>query len=339
MAGQDSHDNDDPRPRHRAMRLVGLTACAVALLWPVGVLLWPNRPYLADLISTWVHLWVGVCALVAVAAALLRWWRLTGIAAVAMVLMAAMVFAARYPLAARVGLDTQGVHLRLVHYNAYGTHNPTPEAFIDWALSKKPDLIGIIEAAEVLKRHPRLLAELPHLQAVGYYKEPLYSRWPLEPVQLKTWDMKIIARENARFYKSWVVLPNDRRVAVFRIHPRSPRRSDTWSHNRRHIEVFHDYCQVFRKETGRPIISLGDYNATPSSAAMEWYRQRGLVTDTNRNLIARGTWPAAAPVALAAQIDYIFVTPEFRVVDFEIGPDLGSDHRPIFAEVALLPQQ
>jgi hypothetical protein len=36
-------------------------------------------------------------------------------------------------------------------------------------------------------------------------------------------------------------------------------------------------------------------------------------------------------------LDHIFLSPEFRLIDFRRGPDIGSDHFPVFLSVSFEP--
>lgn len=49
-----------------------------------------------------------------------------------------------------------------------------------------------------------------------------------------------------------------------------------------------------------------------------------------RRAVTGRTWPAHRP---HSQIDHILVTPSVRVLDQRVGPDVGSDHRPVLATV------
>lgn len=81
-----------------------------------------------------------------------------------------------------------------------------------------------------------------------------------------------------------------------------------------------------------PTLVLGDLNAPPDAPEL-------------RPLLARlrdawpadagpgGTYPAAAPVK---RIDYVLVSPHFRVRGARVPPTDASDHRPVVAELVLL---
>jgi len=85
------------------------------------------------------------------------------------------------------------------------------------------------------------------------------------------------------------------------------------------------------RRSAEPVLLLGDLNATPWSAGM-----RALTGGSGLLLpSARFTWQPSwmADTPLAIPIDHALATAPLVVLRREIGPDVGSDHRPIIAEV------
>ena len=81
----------------------------------------------------------------------------------------------------------------------------------------------------------------------------------------------------------------------------------------------------------RPLIVAGDFNATPWSHAMTPLFELGL-RDT---MLGRGfsaTWQRDIPI-FAIPIDHILIGGQVRICDRWTGPDLGSDHRPVVADL------
>jgi endonuclease/exonuclease/phosphatase (EEP) superfamily protein YafD len=78
----------------------------------------------------------------------------------------------------------------------------------------------------------------------------------------------------------------------------------------------------------RRTVLAGDLNAPPWAPVLrELLATTGLV-DSGRGFGLQPTWPAPlAPVGIP--IDHVLVSPDVAVVEREVGPDLGSDHRPV----------
>lgn len=90
----------------------------------------------------------------------------------------------------------------------------------------------------------------------------------------------------------------------------------------------------FLGETSGPTVVCGDMNATPRAAELQPLLQR--VHDTWMGPPDSGrTYPADRPTE---RIDYVLVTPEFRVVSTNVPTTLASDHRPVVVVLELPPR-
>ena len=80
-------------------------------------------------------------------------------------------------------------------------------------------------------------------------------------------------------------------------------------------------------------ITLGDFNTTPWSVHFESLLKRTGQTDAavGHGLVA--TWFSQNPL-FGLQIDHILVGRDIRVMTEAVGNDIGSDHYPIFADLA-----
>jgi endonuclease/exonuclease/phosphatase (EEP) superfamily protein YafD len=86
----------------------------------------------------------------------------------------------------------------------------------------------------------------------------------------------------------------------------------------------------------RPVILLGDLNATPWSAYFKrLVHETGLI-DSSRGRGIHPTWPANF-FPLRIPIDHCLVSPGVKVLNKQVGPNVGSDHLPLVVEVALGP--
>jgi len=118
-------------------------------------------------------------------------------------------------------------------------------------------------------------------------------------------------------------------VTVLGAHPVPPV-NGLWSRER--DGYLAELARVARDHEGR-LVLLGDLNATRWSRAM-----RPLLSETPLHDTAEGhgfsaTWHRVNPLA-AIPIDHILVQGFTACVSRSTGPDLGSDHRPVVAELA-----
>lgn len=83
------------------------------------------------------------------------------------------------------------------------------------------------------------------------------------------------------------------------------------------------------------LVLMGDFNAAPWSRIQQYLRrQSGL--DNQGFLVP--SWPAWGPGIIRLPIDHIMTRGTPRLISFQPGPNVGSDHLPVEAVVALSPQ-
>ena len=79
-----------------------------------------------------------------------------------------------------------------------------------------------------------------------------------------------------------------------------------------------------------PAIVAGDLNAAPWSPRLRHFAlSRGL-----HGASMLPTWPVPLPAIARVPLDHVLATEGLVVYDHEIGPDIGSDHRPLVVKVA-----
>jgi endonuclease/exonuclease/phosphatase (EEP) superfamily protein YafD len=94
---------------------------------------------------------------------------------------------------------------------------------------------------------------------------------------------------------------------------------------------------AFANSRTLPLVMAGDFNMSPWTEKLgRFERSSGLKRYNTFHLtwpMARGTLPLLPLVA----IDNVFASPQFARIAVAPGPRLGSDHRPIVADLALQP--
>ncbi|MFN8424001.1 MAG: endonuclease/exonuclease/phosphatase family protein [Anaerolineae bacterium] len=81
--------------------------------------------------------------------------------------------------------------------------------------------------------------------------------------------------------------------------------------------------------SGQPGILCGDINATPWSTGRRAARSRAPLLDATLGHGYLGTWPAPLGRYLGIPIDVCLIDPALESVAAAVGPELGSDHRPL----------
>lgn len=122
---------------------------------------------------------------------------------------------------------------------------------------------------------------------------------------------------------------------VFRmiaLHPRPPTVGQDSEERDAEIVLAANYA----RSLAMPAITIGDFNDVAWSDTTRLFQELGGFLDPR---IGRGTYATfpADMTWLGWPLDYLFVTKEFVVADMQVGPAIGSDHRPVIARLCLNP--
>ena len=199
-----------------------------------------------------------------------------------------------------------------------------------WQLieQESPDVIGIIELSPTVGV---ALAPLDDRYPI-HLKQPrddpfgmgLWTRWPDATIEVRHtpplgYPSLILRREEAMSASVWLV------------HPFPPISAEAAGWRDQHLAQVAD--QIGRDPWA---IVAGDFNASPWSQAYVSFRRRTGLNDSSAAQLPWPTWFAtgAAGALLAVPIDHILQGARWRVVERRIGPDIGSDHRPLIVSLA-----
>jgi endonuclease/exonuclease/phosphatase (EEP) superfamily protein YafD len=113
-----------------------------------------------------------------------------------------------------------------------------------------------------------------------------------------------------------------------------------WPFNPRDQVADTDSLIAFARNRSAPLILAGDFNLTPWSLKLQ--RLTG-ETELGRANTFYFTWPANPRLPMKyvtpfVAIDNVFVSRQFAIQSISAGPYVGSDHRPLIADIALSKQ-
>ena len=207
------------------------------------------------------------------------------------------------------------------------TSNRDAESLRSYLRRQEADIVVVLEVdrfwekelSELRDTYPHRLIQ-PRSDNFGI---GLLSRWPLEEGRFEFLSdvglPTVIAR--TRFA--------GRTLTVVGTHPlppvgrtRSTRRNEQLSAVSRRVA-----------ELDGPVILAGDLNTTPWSPHFRRLVKQTNAIDARRGFGLQCSWPARN-WPLSIPIDHILVSRDFHVHRFEAGPDVGSDHRPVCAELS-----
>ncbi|MFM8734382.1 MAG: endonuclease/exonuclease/phosphatase family protein [Pirellulales bacterium] len=325
MEATSSADTPTPRPRS-----VGRTidAFAVAVL-AATVAGWCGRwHWLLDIASHFR--WYWLLAAVAGLAVSIRRPRPAAIACLA----AAAVGNARELLpawlpppaaAASAGPAAQGI--LVVSVNVHRV-NDDPTATRAYLRDRRPDAVAVLEVDDTWAASLDGLADdFPHRiihPRADNFGIAMLSRWPLT-------DAEVVHLGGTPHPSILATLSHPSgRLRLVATHPMPP-----W--NGHYAALMRDQFDAVAAAvvaSDVPCIVMGDLNATPWSHAFRRLTARSGLRDSSLGRGIQPTWNVRL-WAPRIPIDHVLVPDEVTVLRRAVGPDVGSDHLPVEAELAL----
>ena len=212
--------------------------------------------------------------------------------------------------------------IRILWWNVH-SDNKNVQNLFDLIEEESPDLIAFAEVNSDWKRSLDSLKESYPYHCVEDREDnfgiALYARMPLAETQ-------ILRREpNGVPTIQTEIMLEGRSLCLIATHPVPPVGSRyTQSRNRQLA-----WLSRLVKQMRRPTVVVGDLNTTPWNHAFKSLAQTARL---NRPAGVFPTWPANFPL-LAIPLDHCLVTSEICVARKRIGPNLGSDHKPLIVDL------
>jgi endonuclease/exonuclease/phosphatase (EEP) superfamily protein YafD len=121
-----------------------------------------------------------------------------------------------------------------------------------------------------------------------------------------------------------------RQLDVLGVHPVTPKSAELARRRNRQLAAIGELAAA----TPRPLAVLGDFNATPWSPHFRRLLEKAQLRDAARGRGLDFTWPTFVPL-LGIPIDHCLVSDQVKVLKQWRGPFIGSDHYPLFTEIAI----
>ncbi|WP_158222803.1 endonuclease/exonuclease/phosphatase family protein [Rhodopirellula sp. MGV] len=219
--------------------------------------------------------------------------------------------------------------LKVMTLNAL-TRNPRHEAIIAQIREFDADVVAVLELSSSLasKLSERLTEEYPHqvLHPMddGNFGIGLISRRKLDQVEIFELNRPIKSIQ--------VSCDGFRLIAT---HPLPPMGAQLFRSRNEHLQQLSEH--VIESETGDSAgtIVMGDFNLTPWSPV---FHQFGNDCGLRRAVLGSSltpTWYAKLdwfPFGLT--LDHVWISPQLECIRYQIGRDVGSDHRAVVVSLA-----
>jgi len=229
-----------------------------------------------------------------------------------------------------------GPTLRLLSLNMHGSDSD-PAKFLALVAAEKPDVILLTEVAgDIDQRMATLNDAYPHripTRNKGLHEVALYSRWPIAGIETNRSahaEMPVVSAD--------LCPPAGTRGACLRVvalHAMAPFGRGAARRDRQ-LDLA---ARAAAAQPGAAVI-IGDLNLTPWSPTFTRLIDVARLRDTSRLRGLQPTWqPTGLPAGLASlfalSIDHALVSEDIVAQANRVGPDMGSDHRPIIVDLQL----
>jgi endonuclease/exonuclease/phosphatase (EEP) superfamily protein YafD len=224
-----------------------------------------------------------------------------------------------------------GLPLRVVSANVWSA-NPTPEEALAFVRASDADVLVLVDARQ--RRWRQVLSELGALYP---YRAPqawragatvvLFSRFPVVREEV------VRPPRSGRPYLVAELAVRGQPLVVVGAHPSSPSARAPGDSRRRNHEL--DHIAALVRDTDRPVIVAGDFNATPWSPHFRDLVAAGGLRNASEGHGYIATWPTWFWPA-QIPIDHVLLKGALAVTTVRRGPAVGSDHYPLIADLRLL---
>ena len=327
------HDESDTSPRvaHTATRRAASLALAAALVWlALATLLGflGRIHWFLDLFSHFRAQYFALCFVLPAGLTLLRMWRWLALAG----LVGAINAATLIPL--WIGPDVPQVAdaqpLRIVTFNVFaGNTDRNIAAITDFYRQQGAEIVVLLE--------PRWSRWRDHyagpLRSAGYRviahteRNDNFDFMILSTLADARGSVSHFTQWNlpaAEIYFSW----QGKTLALMAAHPPPP----TSALNARARDAYLGEVARWARRQPVPAIVAGDFNATPWSQIFALLLETGGLVNSQRGFGIQPTWcDTCGPMRIP--IDHVLHSRDLVTTYREVGPNLGSDHSPVYVEL------
>ncbi len=331
--------NNTPMPSRSAMLcwLLGLIVFGTVGLSVLGLA--GRYGWLSDLCNHFRFQYVLVLGVTTIGLVLLRSWRVGLVSLTGLTMNLALVAPLYVGASDSAELHPDAPRLRVMHFNV-NTTNTNKDGVIGEILTSKPDIVFVqevndrwlsaleqgLKGYEQVVSAPRTdnfgIACYARVDDVGEsYTNPLSidSAHRFDPTDgiAQVPVIEVMGRFDGR------------PIALLSIHPVPPVSAEY--HRARNATM--RAAGEWAAGQDAPCIVVGDFNATPWSAAFVELADTGGLVNSQRGYGRAPTWPAGASSLGMIPIDHLLHRDELVTAERTVGAANGSDHRPLVVEL------
>jgi len=221
-------------------------------------------------------------------------------------------------------------NLRVLTLNMH-SESTDPAALRRLIETENPDLVALTEMPNDLDALVSEIAALPRYRTGRMSASPfavaLFSRWPVTRSQItrgpdKPWPVLAADICDTEVWRGC--------LRVIALHSARPFGVGA-QQQKLQLEVA---GRLAASAPDHRVILMGDLNLTPWAPRFSELLTWGDLTDTGRRRGLWATWLCRLPF-IGLFIDHVLVSPGIVASDNRLGPDVGSDHLPVIADLSV----
>lgn len=214
----------------------------------------------------------------------------------------------------------------IVTINIWGARNHNYDQAVQYVRTTNPDLICLNEITKTWMQELKTrLPDYPYRFDEGISGgSAVFSRLPIEKQNPP--DGPKVRRYGVRGVINIARQP----VLLIAEHPPSPSKLSNWKNRNKEFErLISDVNQA-----KMPVVLIGDLNSTPWSPYFQNLRDGAQLVDSESGQGLQPSWSTRLCIPLVP-IDHCLMSGGLCTKRRIVGPDLGSDHLPVYVELAM----
>ncbi|MFC1599257.1 endonuclease/exonuclease/phosphatase family protein [Candidatus Omnitrophota bacterium] len=218
----------------------------------------------------------------------------------------------------------QKISILLINVN---TQNRNFQDTVDYISKVNPDILALEEINEEWLSQLEPIREMYPFSKIKTREDnfgiALFSKMALINPQVRYFEVEvpsIVAK----------IKLEEAAVSIVFTHPVPPADRHYYLHRNRQLRSI----AASRDEFGDKLIVIGDLNTTNWSYHYQAFLSKMRLQDTRKGFGMQPSWPTQMPILLIP-IDHCLVSSDFVTLERKIGPNLGSDHYPVYVELGI----
>lgn len=279
-----------------------------------------------DMFSHFRIVYLGALLILCGALLLLKNWTFLVFGAVALIFSSFPVLSMYAPMSGAHHAANSS-KIRILQINPQADKNHQTNRVIDYALQMDPDILAITELSKEWKDALKARLESYKFQIIeGRFDTgiALFSKLPIENYKVRYYPGVPLEHPQIEC-RVW---HGNQLVTVILAHTTLPKKlvasRDT------ELRAIAERA----KQSDTPVIVFGDLNCGPWSYHFNQLMLNGKLIDTEQGFGPQPSWTTEMIIPLVP-IDHVLTSRDFSTCRRCLGPNIGSDHLPVYVELAL----